>query len=372
MKHQITLIGGQILPVYLGIIEKKPDVVHVLYSKESKDQFSKLKNVFPTKEIHSYQIDPYDFEQIKNKTEEIVFENDQTSFELNITGGTKIMAIACQQVFNDLKLPIFYIDQKHTLFDIADKRSIQLSNKISIETFLKLSGHNKYQIGSLNDFTASEISLSEYILTQMNAGWYWQTYPQLYKKDKFINPKSFSFKYKETELVWDGNTLTINNPSSSHSFITKRGLFIAFSGLWWELLIAKSVSKWKSAIEFKMNLVIKSKVQDSSDKNEIDIVLNTGKNLIFIECKAGEVKQEDVNKMKAVSNLYGGISSRSILVARKKPSDTIIEKCHELGIDVFSQVSAEKALNSNKQIYRFTDLSELPKRLDYLINKMNL
>lgn len=372
MKHQITLIGGQILPVYMGIMEKKPDAIHVFYSKDSKDQFSLLKNVLVGKQLHSYQIDPFNYEEIKAKAEEIIFANTNATFELNITGGTKIMAIACQQVFNDLKFPIFYIDQKHVLFDITDKKSNPITTKINIDTFLKISGHTKYQIGSLADFTAEEIKLAEFILTQMNSGWYWQTHNELYKKGKFQDKSNFKHTHKNVNINWDGKIFTFSNGNASHSFNTKIGLAIAFTGLWWEILIGKAVSKWKHAYEFKMNLRIKSKVQDQQDKNEIDIVLNTGKNLIFIECKAGDVGQDDINKIKAVADLYGGISSRSILVSRKKPSATIIEKCHELGIDVFSQMSTEKAKNSNKQIFKFTNLTDLPKRLDILINKMHL
>ncbi len=372
MKHQITLIGGQTIPVYLGVMEKKPDVIHVLYSKDSKDQFALLKNSLPGKAIHSYQIDPFNYEEIKSKAEEIIFGNNQEEFELNLTGGTKIMAIACQQVFNDLKLPIFYIDQKHTLFDITDKKSNPTTTKINIETFLKISGHTKYQISSLSDFTSDEIKLSEFILTQMNAGWYWQAHSQLYKKGKFTPTNDFKFKHKSVDISWDGNTFEFNNGSQTHTFTTRKGLTMAFTGLWWEILIGKAVSKWSHAYEFKMSLIIKSKVHQELDKNEIDIVLNTGKNLIFVECKAGDVTQEDINKIKAVADLYGGISSRSILVSRKKPLATILEKCHELGIDVFSQVTTEKIKNSNKIFHKFTNLSELPKRLDYLLTKLHL
>ncbi|HRG58684.1 MAG TPA: DUF1887 family CARF protein [Bacteroidia bacterium] len=372
MKHQITLIGGQSLPVYIGVMEKNPDVVHVLYSKDSKEQYALLKNSLPTKVIHSYQIDPFNYEEIKAKAEEIIFNNDKDDFELNITGGTKIMAIACQQVFNDLKFPIFYIDQKHVLFDITDKKSNPTKTKITIDTFLKISGHTKYQIGKLSDFTTEEINLSEFLLSQMNSGWYWKAHNQLYKKGKYVTTNSFNFTHNNVNISWDGKKFEFNNNTKSIVFNSKKALDIAFTGLWWEILIGKAVSKWSHAYEFKMNLIIKSKVQVALDKNEIDIVLNTGKNLIFIECKAGDVTQDDINKIKAVSELYGGISSRSILVSRKKPSATILEKCQELGIDVFSQVSTEKVKNSNKTFFKFTNLADLPKRLDYLLTKLQL
>ncbi|MBL7921144.1 MAG: DUF1887 family protein [Bacteroidia bacterium] len=372
MKHQITLIGGQILPVYTGIVERKPDVVHVLYSKDSKQHYSVLKNVLSTKAINSYQIDPFNYEEIRKKVEEIIFDNDKEDFELNITGGTKIMAIAAQQVFNDLKFPIFYIDQKHVLFDISEKKSSPILNKINIETFLKLSGHSKFQMCSLTDFTSEEIELAEFILTQINTGWYWKAHAKIYVNRKFQPVNPFHFVDKDITIIWDGKVFNFIRGAKTNSFSTKKALSIAFTGLWWEILIGKSVSKWSHAHEFKMSVKIKSKVQDQTDKNEIDIVLNTGKNLIFIECKAGDVTQDDINKIKAVSELYGGISSRSILVARKKPSATIIEKCQELGIDVFSQESTEKAKNSTKTIFKFSKLTDLPKRLDLLLTKLSL
>lgn len=372
MKHQITLIGGQILPVYIGIVERKPDVVHVLYSKDSKEHYSILKNVLSAKPINSYQIDPFNYEEIKQKVEEIIFSNDKEDFELNITGGTKIMAIACQQVFNDLKLPIFYIDQKHVLFNISEKKSSPISTKMNIETFLKLSGHSKFQMCSLTDFTSEEINLAEFILTQVNTGWYWTAYTKLYPNRKFKPTNPFNCVHQDVTIAWDGKVFHFTRGGKTNSFSTKKGLHIAFTGLWWEILIGKAVSKWSHAYEFKMSVKIKSRVQDQTDKNEIDIVLNTGKNLIFLECKAGDVTQDDINKIKAVSELYGGISSRSILVARKKPSATIIEKCQALGIDVFSQETTEKAKNSNKTLFKFSKLSDLPKRLDLLLTKLSL
>jgi hypothetical protein len=373
MKHQITLIGGQILPVYLGILERNPDCIHMLYSKDSKEQFTNLKKMFPNKKILSYQIDPFNYDEILNITSSIVFaETKDASYELNITGGTKIMAIACQQVFIDLKMPIFYINQRHSIFDINEKKNSLISSKVNIQTFLKLSGHDKYQSTSLSDFSSSEIELSEYILKMINSGWYWKVYSQMYKGDKFISHKQFNFVHNSYEVNWDGSVLEITNGTAKKTFNSANSLKIAFTGLWWEILIAKSVSKWRQAAEFRMNLKINSKTSDKQTKNEIDIVLNTGQNLIFIECKAGEVTQDDLNKIKSVAKLYGGIASRSILVARKNPDDTIIERCHELGIDIFSQESSQMSKATNKRIYKFTNLSDLPKRLDLLLTKMQL
>ncbi len=52
----------------------------------------------------------------------------------------------------------------------------------------------------------------------------------------------------------------------------------------------------------------------------MDIIINTERKLIFIECKSGLVKQEDINKMRIVKQTYGGIISKSIPVILELPA----------------------------------------------------
>ena len=109
-----------------------------------------------------------------------------------------------------------------------------------------------------------------------------------------------------------------------------------FIGYRWELVIAQAARKWEKKKEMLVGVELLANSDEKFAKNEIDIVLNTGKNMIFIECKSGNVKQEDINKMRVVKRLYGGISSRSILVCYKLPRRDVLEKCADLGIDVFA------------------------------------
>jgi hypothetical protein len=372
MKRQITLLGGQIVPVYLGIVERSPDEVHVLFTKETKGQLVLLEKNLPVKKIHSFEIEPYDYESIKSKVEEIIFANDKDEFELNLTSGTKIMAIASQQVFNELKLPIIYIDQKHDLLNISSKTTDLGAVKLNIETFLKISGHPKFKMGALSDFTGAEVKLAEFISNQMNTGWYWKAFGEVTKKGEYVPRSKYNFKYKNVELLWDAKDLIVRIGTHSKTFSSKKAMQIAFSGLWWEILVGIAVSKWTHTHEFGMNLVIKTKAAIQLDKNEIDIVLNTGKNLVFIECKAGDVTQDDINKMKAISGLYGGVSARSILVSRKKPSVTVLEKCSEFGIDVFFKENPERVKKTGQIIHKFNNLNQLPSVLDVLITKLHL
>ena len=100
------------------------------------------------------------------------------------------------------------------------------------------------------------------------------------------------------------------------------------------------------------------KTDDKSLKNEIDIVLNTGNKLIFVECKSGNIKQEDINKMKVIKQTYGGIISKSLLVSRFMPSQSIMEKCKELDIEVYYMYAFQRMVNSLKNIHKTLDKLE--------------
>ena len=120
-----------------------------------------------------------------------------------------------------------------------------------------------------------------------------------------------------------------------------------------------------------MSVSIQTKKDSALTKNEIDVVLNTGQNFIFIECKSGNVKQEDINKMRAVKRLYGGIGSKSILICRYVPRPDLVEKCSDLGIEIFSHQTNFKR-NKDGKLSSFKSLEDINKKLDLLLKKMDL
>ena len=118
-----------------------------------------------------------------------------------------------------------------------------------------------------------------------------------------------------------------------------------FKAVWWELLIVNEIAKTMKFKELFLGFELNFKSDKNTTKNEIDILINTGKKLIFIECKSGLVKQEDINKMKIVKQTYGGVIAKSILVCRELPNPSIIEKCKELDIELFYSIAFNKEVN---------------------------
>ena len=364
MTHQIVLLGGQLLPVYIGILERKPQVVHILYTKETVRLKTRLVKQLSSVKVFDYQIDPYDYNSIQETVTDIICNNDGAVFELNLTSGTKLMALASQQVFKTLDCFSFYIDQKRNIIDLSGGTKSKINSSISTKTFLSLSDHNKFTSTNLKSFNKEELELANSIFElRKNKSGIGELF-KLFRAMKVDSElKYFSFSNSKYKVSWHSNVLSVKAPRFNLDSKGKSAFKILTTGLWWELIIGVAVNDWKSAKEIHMSLAIKSNKNTSMDKNEIDILINTGQNVLFIECKSGRVTQSDLNKIRTVSKFYGGISSKSILVSFYKPKNHIIEKCRDLDIEMFyfEGVSTK----------RF-ELNTISNKLNRLLNRIEL
>ena len=76
MKHQISFLGGQLLPVYIGVKEYMPDKLHFIASEESKEGMKVLKDLLKELKFSEFICDPFDFYAIKKRIESIIEKVD--------------------------------------------------------------------------------------------------------------------------------------------------------------------------------------------------------------------------------------------------------------------------------------------------------
>ena len=72
------------------------------------------------------------------------------------------------------------------------------------------------------------------------------------------------------------------------------------------------------------------------DKNETDIIVNTGPKILFVECKTQITHNTDIDKFRSVIKGYGGTGSKGLFVTDAKMTDMAKQKCNENGILTFS------------------------------------
>ncbi len=367
MKHQIVLVGGQVLPLYIGIKEFKPDNIHFIVTKESVDRLSSLKPFLTNISFTESFCDPFDFISVKSICKSIVDKigaNDEVYF--NITGGTKVMVLAVQALIHEQNLHGFYINQDDKLLEIPEYAVRELSCKIATSEFFELSGHNTYRFKSISDYSSEDFKASSRIMSFCIRDYRYKLImghlSRNFKDSNSPIPDSGNFTVgKKIDFSWTVDTIEIKEKNRSlHKFSSKIVNQLFFNSAWWELIVAQEINKWRKVKELHIQFELPFKTDSLHLKNEIDILINVGSKLIFVECKSGRVKQEDINKMKVVKDTYGGIISKSILVSFYMPAIGIIEKCKELGIDLFYLFDDKKEVNT---------IDRLPGALDQLVRK---
>lgn len=352
MKHQIALLGSQVLPIFLGIKEYNPDHVHFLVTNESNVKLDQLADVLEDVEIHSYICDPYDVKNVREVCEGIIAKrsgSEEISF--NLTGGTKLMLIAAQSVLSEGSFNGFYVDTNNTVTEIPSFVQKKLDYKVSTEDFFKLSGHVISSSKSLDNFDSADLDAAEKIQRFSDEGKDFSLITSHFRNIKKIKNSGEELINSNIKCTWSPGVITIKKKGEKESIFESPNIkALFFYGGWWELLVANSLAGWEKGQKILMEVVLPFKTDLKTSKNEIDVLINRNNKLIFIECKSGIVSSQDVNKIKTIRDTYGGYSSRSVLVCLHKPNKTLFEKCKELSIDVFYMIGEQEEKKSFEKL----------------------
>lgn len=155
-KAHLCLVSTQPLPNLVPVCDpdQKPQKVVLLVSDHMLPQAEWLEQVLVGRKIESERWhiqSPYDVDHIRQRLGKLLDRPDMRGVALNVTGGTKIMALAAFELFRERGLPIFYV-QPHKdlllpLYPAAPPREIP--DCLTLEEFLAAHG---YQVTSLRRY----------------------------------------------------------------------------------------------------------------------------------------------------------------------------------------------------------------------------
>ena len=162
-----------------------------------------------------------------------------------------------------------------------------------------------------------------------------------------------------SEVRWDKDackveiTLFAKRYCKSETIISPHAIDIVFNSGWFEAKIAQLLSGWDKAKEICLNcrFPFKPKV----DKNEADIIINTGTKLLFVECKTQIANTTDIDKFRSVIKGYGGMGSKGIFITDAPMTDIAKAKCEERGILTFSLQDEHLGMTNEQALYMLLD-----------------
>ena len=365
---QITNVGGQPLPVIQGILEFPCSKHILLHSSESQETANKIATLMQCNCQLQPIKDPNNFQELLSLIGTLVNKNEQVSLFVNVTGGTKIMTLALYTFFanSNLNTTVFHIDQNGMIHYLAEMKSESIKTTLPIDRFIAFSGQ-KIKSGKRVEDIPPEYFLAMDKVKRINREhihefrYLLNSYREMKRKDNnledfdLINRKTYSqikWNREENEL-----SLSFYRPYrggyEEFSFIGSEYLGIVLETKWFELELIEIFKKWNKTRELLWSVVVP--YIEGTDKNEIDIVVNVGSKLLFVECKTQVSDIKDIDKLRNAAKAYGGLGSKAILITLFEANKRTIEKCNDNNILFFSFTNPDKSKNNQNDLYKLLD-----------------
>ncbi|MBU0500258.1 MAG: DUF1887 family protein [Gammaproteobacteria bacterium] len=267
---------------------------------------------------------------------------------VNITGGTKLMAIAAWESFNRPQDRIYYVQLRSDSIDWlrpVGLPSHPVGDRLRIEPYLLAQGARyRKEVPPLR--------------TALNQGR--QQLAERFLRNKQFHAKLLSFTEKiagssftEISRLKDPLALHLTQAGLlSHDIEQSRKAMVAFNkGGWLEELIFTYIDRMRTndplIHDLVRRLVILRGSQISPLENEIDVACLRDNTLFLIECKSGRLfnrdeQQEILRKLAFLRDRFGGLRSRCMLVSRRGFTEPIRERARELRVDLLVASEPEK------------------------------
>ena len=346
-KVHITLVGGQPVPVYIGIKDDgKASTVVLVCSPQSKIEAERIQEQFPKRNILVKECSPVELVDIENLAIELF--NNYSDYEktINLTGGTKLWSLTFFRVFNQDKNSHFiYIDQNNQITDILTKDSH--IGAINILKRFELYGTPLTSFRMLEEYDEKDLLVAKEIERFRNRNRYEfirltgnRNALEMNERDILTTEKGSRLEYSLDER-WARIELYTDKAFLTKEFHCQHLFDILFNFGWFEL---------KTAIELKKNerinnIWLNCEFADSegNPKNEIDIIAELDNRLLFVECKTMIHDSTDIDKFRSALRNFSGTSSTGIFVTNDKPNasnmsryEHAMEKCKDNGILTFN------------------------------------
>lgn len=369
-KLHIALVGAQTMPIYIGILESDADKFILIHSAQTKSNAEIIARYINRDNTVLFELPAWNFPKMKDRIDGLLAEYIDWSIEANISGGSKPWGFMFSMLaFEYSNMSLFFVDQSCMIHNISDLTSrmakpldggirqilefnqILESNQASSVTHVDLKSYGEKDVSILTEIKRCRKKYPKIFnnLTIPKKGI--QNRYQNNKLDTIVDDQS------QSEISWDIRgpeqkvKLTFINRLGNTDVVTfqsPHAFDMVVSSGWFEYEIAKCLELWTEAKDIWLNSVFP--YRNNTPKNEIDIIVNVGYKLLFVECKTKIFDYTDIDKFRSAVKNYGGLSSKAIFISLESMNDKTIEKCETNGIDYFS-LDGKPAVEMKKALF---------------------
>ncbi|WP_420177190.1 Card1-like endonuclease domain-containing protein [Kerstersia gyiorum] len=335
MRTQICLVSAQAVPNLIPTLDDtlKPERVILVTSPDMRAQTEYLSRVMKRRGLIVKQLDipnAYDYAGIEDTLLNWLSENETTDVTLNVTGGTKLMAMAAQSVFDSSKKPIFYIniETDDIIFLRQRDQARKLNARIKLRDYLEANGYTPAEKPENPSITAALRQLADrvidYVQSAGKALGQFNSLAEQAKNDLCITmpEQRFCAAYLMDiiTLFEDSNLLTLQKNQIRFSSETARKFA---NGGWLEFHIHRVLSDLRpetGITDSATNMLITH--PDGKTRNELDAAFLHRNRLHIIETKTANLTLPGKQDSKATEAIYklesllklGGLRTRAMLI----------------------------------------------------------
>lgn len=336
----LCLVSAQATPNLTPALDPafQPASITLAVSNDMQEKARWLENVLREQGVKVEKLaiqNPYDYFECWDNFAEWL-GNQTNEVALNVTGGTKIMAMAALDVFHEEKKPVFYVNIENDELIRLDKRDagLTLSSRIKLKQYLEAHGYavsqsskpdiNRdtrdlvdrlaYESGRLGRALGKLNWLASQAKEESQTGTFISAELDRYGPDKNSFETLISMFEKENMLSLKANRLVFPD-DDARQFV---------NGGWVEYLLAQSVASIAPSariVDWGMNLKVLA--PNGKTSNELDVACLARNTLHIIECKsanlAADGKTGDSSGTDAIYKLdalrrIGGTRTKAMLI----------------------------------------------------------
>ncbi len=368
------MVGGQPVPVYIGIKDDgQASTVVLVCSAQSRVEAGRIQAQFPKRDVHICECSPTDLQQIEDLVRQLKGRYLDCEVTVNLTSGTKLWSLSFFRVFCEhSSVHFIYVDQTNMMVDIMTKASHRCS--IDKQTRFELYGTPLKQFVAISEYTDDDIKVMREV-----------------EKLRKVNKKAFSVMTNDVDKARLKDDVSICDDESGSSILcsslakyaeiringwnrsvtkqlqSEHVFDILFNAGWFELMTALELKKNQKVKDVWLNCTFAD--ADGHTKNEIDIIVDLGTRLLFVECKTMVYNITDIDKFRSALRNFSGTSSSGIFVTYERPNENTKEKY---------QHAMEKCRDNEIQTFNFSlrrdapsDNSSLEMIIDDLLQRQN-
>ena len=363
--HHICLVSEQTLPNYLGAIvpDAFPKKVHLVVTSRMKERADILQKAL---EARGCGVEQYGLAEPRpDAVMEVldrIYEKTGADVAVNVTGGTKVMALTAVEWASIQDKPpfLFYVDtDSRQILQIGGQMGkCEMATALSVADILYAgAGHKviKNKNTPLNKEERDGVdALLGLFLKNTEALKLFNACAANAKKSSYRVLLPFNPPKEFLEALDIAKTLEkLDFTADKISYPTENALEWC-NGVWLEDYVKKTlyqmkadklIDDWGSGVEIDYRNPL-SHTKKGDSKNELDGVFTCRNRLFLIECKTINLErkpnsskpentlEDAIYKLDSLNKTLGGALSRKMLVSVFKPRLQDIQRCEDLNINL--------------------------------------